>query len=580
MLRKLCYSLMILVLFASCGGDDNVEGQNDLSGKKVFRYNQAEGLSSLDPAFARNQANIWATTQLFSGLFELTDELYTAPNLADTWKISDDGLVYTITIQKGVKFHDNECFPEGEGRELKASDFVYSFNRILDPATASTGAWVFRDKIKVDENGEIAEDWVKAIDDYTLEITLNEPFAPFLEILTMPYTFPVPKEAVDKYGKDFRTNPVGTGPFMLNTWKENNTLIMVKNEDYWKKDINGKQLPYLDAVEVSFINDKNQELLTFQQGKLDFVSGILSASVDLILNKDGEPKEEFEKEHNCQIYKEPYLNTEYIGFMMDKSVYEDANHPFLNKDFRKALNYAINREELVSGLLNNLGRPGNSGIVPAALPSFDAEVVKGYEYNTKKAEELLKKSGYDASEYPSFDLYTTIQSKDIIEYLKNQWNSIGVNVNIQINQVPQHQEMVDNSKVKFFRGSWLGDYPDAENYLSMFYSKYYAPAGPNKTHFSNEDYDSLYNVAKETTDGFKRFDLYQKMDNIIVEEAPVIVLFYDEVVRLVHDNIQNLQSNPMNVLKLEKVDIQDPETLEASTEGSEDSSDDIEVITE
>ncbi len=143
----------------------------------------------------------------------------------------------------------------------------------------------------------------------------------------------------------------------------------------------------------------------------------------------------------------------------------------------------------------------------------------------------------------------------MVEYLQKQWEAIGVKVKIEINQVPTHQELVDNSKVNFFRGSWLGDYPDAENYLSMFYSQNKAPLGPNKTHFENAKFDSLYNLARFESEGFKRFDYYLAMDNIIMEEAPVIVLFYDEVLRLTQNNVTGLKpTNPMNVLKLEKVD--------------------------
>src|SRR5690606_31969775 len=305
-----------------------------------------------------------------------------------------------------------------------------------------------------------------------------------------------PQEAVEKYGKEFRVNPVGTGPFAFKSWEEGNNLVLLKNQNYWRKDDNGKQLPYLDAIQVSFISDKNQELLTFQQKKLDFVSySGQPNSIDLILNNDGTPTREFSG--NFVVQKEPYLNTEYIGFQLDPAKYEDKNHPILNKNFRKALNYAINREEMVSFLLNNLGVPGNAGIMPPAVAAYDAEKVTGYSYDPKKAESLLKEAGYPGGKgLPAIKLYTTIQSKPMVEYLQKQWEAIGVKIDIEINQVPTHQELVDNGRVNFFRGSWLGDYPDAEIYLSMFYSQNHSPMGPNKTHFANEKFDSLDNVAR------------------------------------------------------------------------------------
>jgi ABC-type transport system substrate-binding protein len=560
MLRQFyAYLLAVLVLSAGCTATDNaLEGEN----VKVFRYNQAEGLSSLDPAFARNQANIWAITNLYSGLFELSTDMYPVPNMVSSWEVSEDGTVYTFDLKKGIHFHDSEVFEGGKGREVTAKDFEYSFKRILDPATASTGAWIFNDKVKRHESGEgFADNWIEAVDTYKLVLRLEKPFGPFLEILTMPYTFVVPKEAVEKWGKDFRKHPVGSGPFQFQSWDEGNSLIMVKNQHYWKKDENGKGLPYMDAVMVSFIQDRNQELLTFQQGKLDFMSGIQANSIDLILDKDGAVKEELKGKFVVQ--KIPYLNTEYIGYQLDPKVYSDPKHPVLNKKFRQAMNYSINRKELVNYVFNNLGTPGVGGIIPPAIKYFKENSVVGYDYDTKKAEELLKEAGYPGGKgLPTLKLFTTVQSKPMVEYLQKQWQAVGIPVEIEINQTPTHQELVDNHKVQFFRGSWLGDYPDAENYLAMFYSKYYSPAGPNKTHFANADYDKLYERARYESEGFNRLDLYREMDKIIVEEAPVIVLFYDEVVRLTQNNVTGLDPNPMNILNLERVNFMDGEVIQ------------------
>ncbi|WP_236612924.1 ABC transporter substrate-binding protein [Cesiribacter andamanensis] len=522
--------------------------------KKVFRYNQAEGLSSLDPAFARNQANVWAATNLYNGLFRLNEDLYPEKDLAESWEVSEDGTTYTFVLRRGVYFHDSEIFPNGKGREVTAHDFVYSFKRILDPATASTGAWIFADKVIKNAQGTgYADNWIEATEDYKLVLRLNKPFAPLMEIFTMPYTYVVPKEAVEKWGKDFRKHAVGTGPFKLKTWDEGNSLVMVKNENYFKKDGNGKPLPYLDAVLVSFIQDRNQELLNFQQGKLDFMSGIQATSVDLVLDKNGEVRDELKGRFVVQ--KVPYLNTEYIGFSLDEKTYKEKNHPVLDKRFRKAMNYAINREELIKYVYNNLGTPGTGGIIPPAIKYFKDKGVKGYGYDPAKAESLLKEAGYPGGKgLPTIKLYTTVQSKQMVEYLQKQWAAVGIPVEIEINMTPTHQELIDNSKVNFFRSSWLADYPDAESYLALFYSQHFSPSGPNKTHFQNRNYDSLYVKARFESEGFNRLDLYHKMDEIIVEEAPVVVLFYDEVLRLTQNNVTGLEPNAMNILDLEKAD--------------------------
>jgi len=166
--------------------------------RRVFRYNQPEALSSLDPAFARNQANSWAVSQLFNGLMELDSTLLPVPALARRYTISPDGRTYSFVLRRGVRFHDSDVFAGGKGREVKASDFVYSFKRILDPATASSGGWIFRGKVLEKPDGSISDTAFVAANDSTLRIHLKEPLIPFLGILTMPYAYVVPHEAVEK----------------------------------------------------------------------------------------------------------------------------------------------------------------------------------------------------------------------------------------------------------------------------------------------------------------------------------------------------------------------------------------------
>ncbi len=535
-----------LVLCQSC-----TEAAKGGEARTVFRYNQPEALSSLDPAFARNQANIWATTQLYNGLVELGQDLKTGPGIAKRWDVSEDGRSYTFYLRDDVYFHDSEVFPGGKGRKVTAKDVEYSFKRIIDPKTASTGAWIFNDKVLTDKSGAISDTAFLAVNDTTFKVYLNEPFIAFLEILTMPYAYVVPKEAVAKYGKDFRANPVGTGPFKFELWDEGNAIVMHRNPKYFKKDEKGQQLPYLDAVQISFITDRKSEFLTFMQGKLDFLSGIKEGSRDLILNNDGTVQADFAGKFTVQ--KVPYLNTEYIGFQLDPKNLKDSNPALNDKRVRQALNYAINKKEMIAYFRNNIGIPGHSGMVPPSLPSYSEKAVPGYTYNPKKAVELLKAAGYTSANPLKMRLSTVAEHKELAEYMQKKWAEVGARVQIDINQAPAHQETVDNGRAPFFMKSWLGDYPDAENYLALFYSKNFSPVGPNKTHFKNAEFDRLYEQAKLERDVQKRWQMYQAMDRIVVEECPVIALYYDEIVRLTQNNIRGLEPNPMNMLKLERV---------------------------
>jgi peptide/nickel transport system substrate-binding protein len=244
MLRRLSFLVLYVSVVWSCSHKDSAKE------KKIFHYNQSEGLSSLDPAFARNQANMWAVNQLYNGLVELDDKLNVVHCLAESWSVSLDGKTYTFKLRKGVKFHDSAIFPNGKGREVQARDFVYSFKRLIDPSIASTGAWVFNDKVIRDEAGNISDTCFKAVDNYTLKIYLKQSFPSFIQMLTMQYCYVIPHEGIEKYDKEFRNHPVGTGPFVFKLWEEGSTLIMLKNPNYWRKDEKGVQLPYLDAVQT------------------------------------------------------------------------------------------------------------------------------------------------------------------------------------------------------------------------------------------------------------------------------------------------------------------------------------------
>ncbi|GAC1373796.1 MAG: ABC transporter substrate-binding protein [Hymenobacter sp.] len=523
--------------------------------RRVFRYNQPEALTSLDPAFARNQANSWAVAQLYNGLVELDSTLLPSPALARRFSISADGRTYTFVLRRGVRVHDSDVFPGGQGRAVTAADFVYSFKRILDPATASTGGWVFRGKVLENPDGSPSDTCFVAANDSTLRIHLKEPFIPFLGILTMPYAYVVPHEAVAKYGKDFREHPVGTGPFRFKLWDEGNVLLYARNPAYWRRDRQGRQLPYLDAVAISFLADRKTEFLTFMQGKLDFLSGIRAGSRDLIMNPDGTVRDDFRGKFTVQ--KVPYLNNEYLGFQLDSAnlTGEQAaqGRALRDKRVRQALNYALNKPEMLTYILNRVGQAGTSGFVPAALPSFSEKLVPGYTYQPQRARQLLRAAGYGPSRPLRLRLSTVLERKEIGEYLQKQWADVGVQVQIDINQSAAQQDLVDNGRVAFFAKSWLGDYPDAENYLALFYSPNFSPAGPDKTHFKSAAYDNLYDEARRTPDVARRTALYQAMDRLIVAECPVISLYYDEVIRLTQNNVRGLTPNPMNQLLLERV---------------------------
>lgn len=531
--------LMAVTILTGCNfGNSDAE---DTPKTRFFRYNQASGITSLDPAFAKDQANIWAINQLYNGLVQMDDGLNIKPCLAKSWTISEDGRLYTFTLRDDVFFHDHDLFPNKKGRKLTAQDVAYSLERVIDPATASTGAWLFNERVAEQEP-------FKALNDSTFQMQLKQAFRPMLGILSMQYCAVVPKEIVEHYGKEFRKHPVGTGPFQFKVWKENEVLVMTKNEQYFEKSKTGQSLPLVDGVKVTFIENKRNAYLQFKEGKIDLLSGIDASYKDDLLTKDGQLKEGLKQQF--RLLRSPYLNTEYLGFLMNEE--KQAHQALKNVKVRQAINYGFDRQKMMQFLRNNIGIPATSGFVPPGLPSFDAKKVKGYDYNPTKARQLLKEAGFEGGKgLPVIELETTNSYKELGVFIQNQLKEIGVRVEMVLHPPSFLRSKIAKGESAFFRGSWIGDYPDAETYLTVLYGG--NPAPPNYTQFKHKQYDALYQEALSENEDAKRYRLYQQMDSIIVAQAPIVPLYYDEVLRFVQRDVEDLGINAFNLLSLKQV---------------------------
>lgn len=534
-LQKIAYIILIINLIACT--------DKSTDKRVVFNINMDVGVTSLDPAFARNQMNVWCVNHLFNGLTQLDSNLKVQASIAKSWTNSPDGLSYTFKLRNDVYFHDHPLFKNGKGRKVLASDFVYSFQRIIDPKVASSGAWIFNDKVSGPEAFE-------AVNDSTFVIHLSKPFPAFPALLSIQYCSVVPKEICSYYGKDFRNNPVGTGPFKFKYWKEGEVMAFLKNEHYFEKE-NGSNLPYLDAIKITFISDKQTAFLSFLKNDLDFFSGIDGSYRNDVLYKDGSLKEKYKARFSLQ--KAPYLNTEYLGILVDSTLPIVKNSVLKDKRIRQAINYAIDRKKMIQYLQNNIGIPGHAGFLPKGMPGYDEAKIKGYTYNVEKAKKLLAEAGYpNGKNMPEITLNTTSTYRDLIEFVQNELQAIGIKAKVEIHQGSSLRELISKNNVNFFRGSWIADYPDAENYLAVFYSKNFVPNGPNYTHFYNKKFDALFEQSFYENNDSVRFELYQEMENIVLEEAPMVILFYDESVRLIPKNISGIPSNALNILDLKR----------------------------
>jgi peptide/nickel transport system substrate-binding protein len=550
---------LVLLLVAGCSS-----GADEFAGNAFF-YNDPDGLNTLDPVAIGARSPWWIGGHIFIGLVDLDSALTPIPRLARSWTTSDDGLRWTFNLRTDIRFADDAAFPGGKGRRVTAEDVRYSFERVCDPATKTTGFWVFGGKVAGadeffkarNEKGAATVEHVSGlnvINDSTFEITLTKPFPPFLAMLSIPYCYVVPKEAIEKYGADFFKKPVGAGPYRLVEWEKDQRLVLARNPGYYERDAAGKQLPYLDSIVVTFIKDGKTEFTEFQQGRLDQIATIDPAFVESVLTPDGRHlTPEYE---SYRLITSNAMSVDYYGFLIDSTAEGAKGSPFVgNRDLRQAINYGIDRERIVRYVLQGRGAPGVHGPIPPGTPGYGE--VAGYTYDKAKAAALLAKAGYPGGKgLPpiTLQLASGERNANIAETVQDQLAGLGIRIELKQVDLSEHRGMMDGGKLPFFRASWQADYPDAENFLALFYTPFKAPRGPNRSRISNRAVDSLYLLALEPRlTPAERASIYSQAERIILEEAPWVILYYGINQRLTQPWISGYGVDVLDRLQLTRV---------------------------
>ncbi len=573
-------TLMILVCFAACKSDSSSSGSTSggkksgelsaLAGGKyqggVFKMNETEYFRSLYPLNVTEVGGNRITNMIYEGLVRFNQkDLTILPALAEKWTVSEDGKTYTFNLRKGVKFHNDKCFADGKGRIVTGKDVKYCLDRLCAFDVNNRGYDFFKDHIagaeayyQATQGGKTGPaegcSGIKLIDDHTISIELKEPFSGFLNKLALPFGYIYPKEAYDAYGVEMRAKTVGTGPFTLKAVRENDAVIMVKNPDYWGKDSDGNQLPYLDGVRVSFLGDQKSELLEFKKGGLDMIYRLPLEMVEEIIDKKGNLKEAY-KEYQFQ--ETPSLSVYYYGFKLSEGRFAD------NKKLRQAFNYAIDRQKIVDYTVKGAGIVGHHGIIPPAFAGFNANAVKGYKFDPAKAKKLMSEAGYPNGKGFG-DLTLQINSggtrnEQIAEAIQKMLQE-HLNINVKITKMPfaQHLEALETSKTEFWRAGWVADYPDPENFINLFVSKHIPPKLSDKSYlntfrFRNQKFDQLYEQALTTLDPAQRNRVYEQADQAMIDEAPIIPIYYYKDRRMLQPYVRNFPQNAMEYRNLRDV---------------------------
>lgn len=530
--------LLVIISFSAFANKNSAKSE-----EKVLHLESPAMPPTLDPAIVDDLYSTTEIVKVYEGLLEyhyLKRPAELIPNLAESMpEVSSNGLVYTFRIKKGVYFQDNECFEKGKGRELTAYDFVFSLKRFADPKSQSPLYSMGGDKIlgldewrkknkdnkETDYNSQI--EGIKAVDKYTLKITLSKPWPQFLHILTMPHMMVVPKEAVVYYGKEFANNPVGTGPFVIKKFNpQENKIVAYKNPTYREKYYpteasdeckhlllkEKRRLPFIDRVETYVLIEEQPRWLKFISKKIDILK--LDKMADLGTKiKNNEPIEEYKKQ-GILLMSKPTSST--FMYAMNNEVAPFKNNIYL----RQAISMAYDRCKANELFNDNMHLVAQS-FIPPTLAGYEKDFVNIYNtYNIEEAKKLMIKAGYPGGqglEPIIFDTCADTRDRQEAEFFQNCMAKIGIKIIISVNSWPELTNKHHLGKTQIHRVGWIADYPDADNFLCLYNVKY-----PSYGNYYSAEYSKLYNKASVMNDSPERTELYKKMNRILAEDVPAL----------------------------------------------------------
>ncbi len=565
-----CVVLLTSILVACGGGKESDNGPRPEGSGGSIRIAEVTPPKNLFPQSITTQIEGLIASQIHEGLVRLNPKtLEPIPGLAEKWEVSADGKTITFHLRKGAYFHDSE---DGKkGNEVTSQDVKFTFELLsTDRLTNMHFATVCKDRIvganeyfEATSKGQKAElTGFKIIDKYTFSITLNNASGIFLQILANPVTSIINEET---YKSQYENLKTGAGPFVYDTKLSTpKRIVLTRNPNYYGKDEKGNSLPYLDSVVVDILNSTEEGLTAFKEGKCEYVGTIPSNSVRMIVEEN---IKDFENNPPAFILeRSSEMVTQYYVFNINKT-------PFDKVKVRQAFNYAIDRDKIIDKVLQGQAYgPGSYGITPPSFEMYKVGDIHGYNFDPEKAKKLLMEAGYPGGVgFPEVSLIVnsgnTRNNTVAAEIQRHLKENLNVNITFESLSNNEKYKLQHKGMGNIFRDGWIADYPSPESFLSVFYGEP-VPADtskvsyPNTQRYVNKEFDKYYKMGRDARQKDSSYVYFMRAEQILMNDAPLMVLWYESNYRLVSSKLKNFVVNPLRYFDLTRVMIGTPEPID------------------
>ncbi len=556
-------SVLILLLLVQCGQEQpEKNNQNDLSqtgGKLTFIKGNIK-ITTL-PMAASDEESSFVIWQIYDRLFKLKSNSNSAiPHLVQNYVVTNDGKTYTFELKKGVYFQDDPCYPNGKGKELTSKDVKFTVELLCTKSQNNHNFdYTLRDLIAGandfydNSNKKIEQELsgLKIIDKYKFSIDIESSTPKLLQILASHALSIISKEAYTKYGVNIKN---GTGAFKLDPSSKKKRTVLVKNTNYFMRDSSGAKLPYLDTIEVLRIDDMNERLKLFKRGAADIVTNIAPNEIKQIIEEEIKFFENTKDKAKYIVDFDPDHSTRLFLFNLNKK-------PYNNKAFRKALNYGLDKEKILAltGIELTSGAAYNSFVPPVMsnMGYIRPENIS-YKYNLTLAKKYLADAGYpDGKNLAPLHLIIPQQEDAIklaIEIQKQLLQKLNIKMEFEILDANKNLELViNNGDYEMINFYWIADFLSPESFLNLFYNKNNNTS--NIGNYNNVNYNLYFNKAIEANNFDSTMHYFNAAENILMDDIPMIMLYYGSSFRLMQNRISNLENPILGTYDLSKVKV-------------------------